>query len=235
MAIVPSGKARLMKAQVINSPFINPEERGRPSSVGSPYPPPSEEKRPVLETEQEMDEDIGGTESFGEPESDGKEISNPQKKKTLTSYIFKKLEEWGYPGRRLQEFKSKFVKESVSPDGIKDIQVEIPDKKYPDSSGYTDTIENEELSEISQEVSKMFGLNFNGAERSDGKWTIKFTSIKKTEPSEDEINRDNLDEIYGHPTGSKKEQKAVQAFTIQEMINGSKSAIVNKLKKINGA
>ena len=235
MAIVPSGKARLMEAQNINSPFISPEEGGQPSNAGISSFQPQQETKPALDTEEALEEEVGGTDDINEPALEGREISTPPKKNTLTSYIFKKLEEWGYPGRRLQEFKAKFVKETVSPEGIKDIQVEIPDKKYPDSSGYTDTIENEELSEISQEVNKMFGLNFNGADRSDGKWTIKFTSMKKEDPSDGEIVRDNLDEVYGTPSGGNKEQKAVNAST-REMIKSAKSdALIENLKKITGA
>jgi len=134
----------------------------------------------------------------------------------------------------LQDFKAEFVKESISPEGVKDIQVVIPDKKYPDEKGFTDTIENEELKDISHEINKMFGLNFNGAERSDGKWTIKFTSADLSDP-EEQISNDNLDQVYGKPDKSKTEQKPIRAAsTMGEMIKDQKDKIVNKLKKMIG-
>jgi len=85
----------------------------------------------------------------------------------------------------------------------------------------------------------MFGLNFNGAERTDGKWTIKFTSADNSDPTDGDIVRDNLDEIYGTPNKSKNDTPGhdpmkPQAFTIHEMIKASKSKVVSELEKISG-
>ena len=161
MAIVPSGKMRVMKTQK----FANPLSHGFGEEVSM------NQNVPDFETEDSMDEEISPEITPEEVEGLQKEqdqIGGPEdplepsnKSKTLTDYIFKKLEGFGYPGRRLQEFKSKFVRESVSPEGVKDIQVEIPDKKYPDEMGQTESIENEDLGIISKEINKMFGLNFN--------------------------------------------------------------------------
>ena len=86
----------------------------------------------------------------------------------------------------------------------------------------------------------MFGLNFNGAERSDGKWTIKFTSADLSDP-EEEISNDSLDQVYGKPDkggndkGPGAEQKPFKAAsTIYEMIKDQKSSIAMNLKKIIG-
>lgn len=239
MAIVPAGKLRVMEAQSFSNPMVGGD--ASESSMANDIP--------SFETEEGLNEEVGGTspETSPEPPDD---IGGPQEeiggveeptegRKTLTNYVFKKLENYGYPGRRLQEFKAKFVKETVSPEGIKDIQIEIPDKKYPNEMGQTDTIENEELAEISKEVNQMFGLNFNGAERTDGKWTIKFTSAENSNPDEGAMVRDNLDEVYGTPhktnnNSQKRETTPVRAESIYEMIKSSKSGIIAKLKKING-
>jgi len=239
MSLVPVGKTRIMVAQTFSSP-LSEGYGGSPISDNDGGPMP-------LETGDAMEEDIGAPEGDINNTTVNDDVSIsaeeeeqivPQEKgrKTLTTYIFEKLQNYGYPGRRLQEFKAEFVKESISPEGVKDIQVVIPDKKYQDERGYTDTIENEELREISHEVNKMFGLNFNGAERSDGKWTIKFTSADLTQP-EEEINHDNLDDVYGKPDKKPNEQRQKQmrnASTIGEMIKEQKNMIVNKLKKMIG-
>lgn len=157
---------------------------------------------------------------------------------TLTDYIFKTLEGFGYPGRRLEEFKKKFVKESVSPDGTKDIKVELPDRHYPDEMGNIKTVETEELGKIVQDINSKFGLNFNGAERSEGKWLINLTSAKREEDGDDSMVRDNLDEVYGTPSNgpsNMKKEKTVSAFSQKELITASKDDIlIEKLRKING-
>ena len=202
-----------------------------------------------LDTEEAMDEDIGA-ESVNDDVSLGAEeeeeqLSSKEGRKTLTSYIFEKLQTYGYPGRRLQEFKSEFVKESVSPEGQKDIEVVIPDKKYPDEKGFTDTIENEELKSIAHEVNQSFGLNFNGADRAGGKWTIKFTSADISNPEEEAISHDSLDAVYGKPDKSNKpgqpgqnpmggSKPAVAAYTHGEMIKAGKSNVIKKIQKMTG-
>ncbi len=266
MAIVPSGKTRVMVAQQYGNPIsegfggagIDGQEGGplggmKPAvdPMGAPMggeanPDPTS----LLDTEGAMDEELGAETvnddvSISQEEEAG--MAPKENRKTLTSYIFEKLESYGYPGRRLQEFKSEFVKESVSPEGQKDIEVVIPDKKYPDERGFTDTIENEELKSIAHEVNQAFGLNFNGADRAGGKWTIKFTSADISDP-EQEISHDSLDQVYGKPDkgnmpgqpggmGGQKpvvESKPPVRASIREMIKEGKDEIVKKLQKMTG-
>jgi len=218
MAIVPAGKMRLMEAQNIDDPL---------------YDPSSPEESLEIKPEEENLSGIGaGVVPEGKPEIEPKKIEEPGKE-TLSDYIFKKLQSFGYPGRRLEEFKKKFVVQEVAVDGTENIKIEIPDKHYPDpATGETKTIESKDLSEIVREIGRLFGLNFMGAHRSEGKWSIDFTSAK---PSEDEqeksVVKDNLDEVYGVPSKSKK-SRPVHAFTIYEMIKGSKDGLAEKLKKI---
>ncbi len=230
MSLVPSGKTRVMVAQTYSNPLSEGFE-GMSINNDSSQP---------LETDNAMEEDIGGGNVINddvsiEPGEDQNLTPKENGRKTLTTYVYEKLQSYGYPGRRLQDFKAEFVKESISPEGVKDIQVVIPDKKYPDEKGFTDTIENKELREISHEVSQIFGLHFNGAERSDGKWTIKYTSADLSDP-EEEISNDNLDQVYGKPDRSKQErQKPIRsASTMREMIKEQKNKIVKTLKKMIG-
>jgi len=224
MSLVPAGKTRVMVAQNFSDPL----------SEGASLDPISEQGSGPLSQTLEAPE---APQEQSPPPAETPTPS-PKKKKTLTNYVFEKLESYGYPGRRLEEFKKKFVRESVSPEGIKDVQVEIPDKKYPGPDGFADTIENSDLKEIANEVAQHFGLNFNGAERSDGKWTIKFTSERISNPEEEEagLMRDNLDEVYGKPAGGTNDpaQKRV-AKTHRELIKEAKEEFVKQyLHKIYG-
>lgn len=246
MSITPSGKIRVMVAQSYGDPL---SEGFNLRSIEDQ----NQENSPSFETESALNEGEGDFseesvnidnnidndndndpmgDSIGHNDSESN-LQNESKdnKKTLSNYVFNKLEGWGYPGRRLQEFKSKFVRETVSAEGVKDVQIEIPDKKYPGADGITDTVENSDLKEVSQEVNRLFGLNFNGAERSDGKWTIKFTSQNLSTPEDEEVYNDNLDDVYGNPSkpGSKKNKVA---STVQEIFNKNKTDLVKKLARM---
>lgn len=253
MNLVPSGKTRVMVAQQFSSPLSEGfgessiAEEGGVNSLETGVDDNSLETGGddnSLETGGAMEEDMeasGVNDDVSiQPGEEEQMAPKENGRKTLTTYVYEKLQNYGYPGRRLQEFKKEFVKESISPEGVKDIQVIIPDKKYPDEKGYTDTVENEELKQISHEVNQMFGLNFNGAERSDGRWTIKFTSADLSDP-EEEITHDSLDQVYGKPDRGSKDNKSITenkpfkaASTIYEMIKEQKDSIASNLKKMIG-
>ncbi len=244
MDLVPTGKTRVMVAQQFSNPLSEGfGEKSIAEENPLESPPEAGGVEDTLETSGAMEEDMetpGVNDDVSiQPGEDDQIAPKDSGRKTLTTYVYEKLQNYGYPGRRLQDFKSEFVKESISPEGVKDIQVVIPDKKYPDQEGYTDTVENEELKQISHEDNQMFGLNFNGAERSDGKWTIKFTSADLSDP-EEEISNDNLDQVYGKPDkgpqdkGPSEQKPFKGASTIHEMIKDQKSDIANILKKVIG-
>ena len=244
MAITPAGKTRLMVSQVISTPTAPGYNDGEPQLA--PEEISAEGMGNDLPDIPEVPEEVP------EAPEEGLQGVPEDNKPTLTDYIFKTLEGFGYPGRRLEEFKKKFVKESVSPDGTKDIKVEIPDRHYPDEMGNIKTVETEELGKIVQDINAKFGLNFNGAERSEGKWLINLTSAKKEEEGDDSMVRDNLDEVYGTPSSngkpSVKKETTVSAMSQQsllktadtnalsqrEMISASKDDItlMEQLKKI---
>jgi hypothetical protein len=257
MAIVPAGKLKIMEAQSFTSPHtgfsmgeqtmsdiqpgnenVNDAAQQAQDSAGVQ----DEDMKSALDVVDEdeityddvnkgpvLGDDVdAGPDSINEPIIDGK--------KTLSDFIFKKLEEFGYPGRRLYEFKAKFVREDVSPDGAKDIKVEIPDKSYPDEQGNVQTIETDDLGSLVREVESLFDLYFNGASRAEGKWTINFVSTKPNDKNEEEmIERDNLDEVYGNPKGTKRtinKNKATNASTIKELIKDNKDNAIKKLNEI---
>jgi hypothetical protein len=249
MTIVPAGKTRVMVAQSFASPLAQgysdepklAPDKPQQDTEALPDVPQVINKDSAEYVVDPEAEEMNPPELESQPDEMGNGVAEPNGKETLTDFIFKKLESFGYPARRLQDFKSKFVTETVTPEGIKDLKVEIPDRYYPDEQGNIKTIESEDLAGIVKEIQNKFGLNFNGANRSDSKWTINLTSAKKPTGEEEQgLQRDGLDEVYGSPgkssgaSKSKKDKGAnqVRAFSQPEIIKGGKNELVNELVKI---
>jgi secreted trypsin-like serine protease len=101
--------------------------------------------------------------------------------------------------------------------------------------GNIKTIETGELSSLVSEIGESFSLNFNGAERSEGKWVINLTSAKRENNPDEEIEKDNLDDVYGPSSSGNTKKKKVKAFSLTEMIKGSKNdKLIENLQKIIG-
>jgi len=229
MAIVPRGKIRLMEAQSIGNPMLDSTNPPHLGEEPTPEIAPDAGIGPD-QIEQKADDMAEGQDPILQKGGEGK---------TLSDYIFKKLQGYGYPPRRLEEFKKKFVDQDISAEGTENVRVEIPDKKYPNpQTGRAETIESQELKNIIREVNKNFGLHFGGANRSEGKWTINFTSEKATDEDPTGGVTDNLDEVYGTPSkgkgGGKSKGRPTRASTIQEMIKETKDKDYDMLKKIIG-
>ncbi|MFW6026130.1 MAG: hypothetical protein ACOCRX_07290, partial [Candidatus Woesearchaeota archaeon] len=153
--ISPSGKKKKMQAQSYNSEDImnsDLTEFYQDSSDDNQDPIP---KDPTNDIKQKVDDEIN-------------KDQQDDKKMTLIDYIYNKLKEYRYPGRRLNEYRSKFVEEKIEADGTKEVTIEIPDKKYPTEDGRIETIEGDDLNNIVDEINKYFGLDFTNAHRSDG-------------------------------------------------------------------
>ncbi len=213
MNIVPSGKIRLLRGQRIEEPITPGLDNGVSNDISMG---------------EDLPQDVPDVSSV-----DNSIQTEVPQEDTLTGYIFKKLQEFGYPGRRLDEFKKKFVSEDISPDGTKNKVVEIPDKYYPGQDGITKTVEDSDVSNIAKEIQQKFGLHFNGAKRSDGKWSISFTSANVQKDEEAPI-ADNLDEVYGNPLKGDKgrRRESVKASTLGELMKESKDNVFDKLNKI---
>lgn len=216
--IIPSGKKRIMEAQTFDDDILD-------SNISEYY---NDSKNVDFENIDSDKKELNIKDENKIDNIDEEKKSN----KTLIDYMYKKLQEYGYPGRRLNEYKSKIVEEKIEADGTKEVKVEIPDKKYPDpETGEIETIEADDLNNIVLDIGKYFNLDFMNAHRSDGKWTIEFvggpTSKINGDEDEEEIN-DGLKDAYGN---TKLHKKVTEAFTIQELIKSNKDDIINKLKK----
>ena len=142
MAIVPSGKRRTMMAQRYDSPQgVGPDavDMGDLQSDQLRLPP--------------QDDQIKQEEEQGVASSDS----------SLSKYIHEFLEALGYPGRRLQQYKSEFVVEKGGGDGNIQVTVKIPDQVY----GKDMVIPRGKLNEFVNAVSDKFGLHLNDYVRKD--------------------------------------------------------------------
>ena len=141
-----------------------------------------------------------------------------QAKPDLTEYIFKTLEGFGYPPRRLEEYEKEFVNEKIFAGGVKEVSIVIPDRYY----GTRKRVSDEDFNKMVTDIQENFGLSFIDAERKDKKITINFTS-QKQEDTEDEIAPgDDLDEVYGQPKGKKAKPKT--ASTLRELLDIQKNS-----------
>jgi len=213
MVIAPSGKRRLMVAQVFNSP-----------TSGLNFEGIQQGDIPELNSATQLKQQVD------EVEHEQEQAQQPQPgtdRHDLSQYLFEKLKGFGYPGRRLQEFKGKFVKQNISADGSKQVEVLIPDSYY----GSGEQISDSDFNSMAKEIQHKFNLFFESAERSDGKLTIKFTSVNNQDGEED-FENDELSKVYGSPGKSfHPDEKAIAGSTIYEMIKNGKSKLAEDLMR----
>ena len=215
MPILPSGRKKIMEAQYpidgAETDMWGTSELG-PSSEYPSQQTPSMPPQKNIEEVQEKKKDDGGPD--------------------LTEYIFKKLEGYGYPPRRLEEFSEEFVVEKIYPDGFKEITVTLPDKYF----GMRRRLPERDVQEIVNEIQDQFKLALTQATRKEKKIIMEFNSQAKLKHEEQEKQQlgtpqDDLDEIFG-VKGQKKERQKRQAKTIKEMIKESRSFLIHQLTKL---
>jgi hypothetical protein len=228
MSIVPSGTKRIMVAQNFAKDNYGLDLQGvnpaRPvSQQDFSQQDTNKQEMPAQPPQETAINDTVAPQDPNAPQEAG-ESSNED----LTEYIFKKLESWGYPPRRLEEFEDKFVNEKIFPGDVKEVVIELPDRYY----GTRKRLSGKDLAQIVREVQEKFGLNFQDAERKEKKLTINFSSQQTINPEEEmEGAGDNLDEIYGTPAAGGKKQPSNKktAATLNEMLKEGHSALYNAI------
>lgn len=238
MAIVPSGKKRIMEAQSslqADSQWGLGQEFG-----GAPVEQPQQGANANVQQEQAplKEENVQGVQGVQEEKGeDGKP--------DILEYIYKVLEKLGYPPRRLEEFSDEFIEEEMFPGGIKDITVTLPDRYY----GQKKRISDKDLSNIMNQIQKQFGLTLTQATRKEKKAIMNFTS-QPQEQEEVEVPGDDLDEIFGTQKGAennkakaatspknnlktlKNPKRKKEAQTIHELVKENHSNLMEKLLKV---
>ena len=193
MSIVPSGARKRMVAQTMMSDD---------NSFGA-----FETEIPDMATDNmsTMEEDAQPqTEQIQEPSDDGKP--------DLTEYIFKTLEKFGYPPRRLEEFEKEFVNEKIFSGGVKEVTITVPDRYY----GTRKRISDDDFNQMINDIQNSFGLTFIDAERKDKKIIINFSSEKKEEENDVPLG-DDLDDVYGPSKDRKGSPKRKTAVSMQSI------------------
>jgi len=216
MPIVPSGKKRIMESQ--SSLDIGDEWGVRELDQSNGYP--AVENNNVY---TDIDEGIDKT---------------PTETPDLNEYIFKLLEGFGYPPRRLEEFSDNFIEEEFFPGGVKDVTVTLPDRYY----GTRKRLSDQDLSRILEDMQSKFNLVLNKASRKDKKIIAEFASHPQeeegnrgTEEGQENVAGDDLDEIFGpgkekaqKENGKTDRKKVRRASTMHEMLKENRSNLINK-------
>jgi len=212
MAIVPSGTRKLMVAQAFGQqPAFNPQLENMNMD------------KPMSSTD-----DASGS-FLPKGLFDNKEDNDGGSSPDITEYIFKKLESFGYPPRRLEQFENKFVDEKLYPGGIRELSITLPDRYYAKRKRLAD----KDVASIVKEMQDQFQLNFVDAERKDKNLKMNFTSQTQKDENEEEVMAgDVLDDVYGGGEGPSKQKKNKKASTINELLKHNKEDLFQTMLSI---
>jgi len=144
----------------------------------------------------------------------------------INQYVFQKLESWGYPPRRLQQFEDGFLDERIYSGGGKEVTIVLPDRYWGKKARLTD----DDIKATIQDIQNQFGLLFVEAKRTNKQITLEFTSQGASDSEEEEVETDILDEVYGTP---KKGKKKATAISTSEMIKESQSIFCDTFTKLD--
>jgi hypothetical protein len=147
----------------------------------------------------------------------------------IVQYIFQKLESWGYPPRRLQQFEDDFLDEHIYSGGGKEVTIVLPDRYW----GKKARLKDDDVNATVQEIQNQFGLLFVEAKRTNKQITLEFTSqgAGNSEDEEVEVETDILDEVYGTPKKGKGKKKA--AASTSELIKESQKTFCDTFTTMN--
>ena len=207
----PNGKRKIVHAQgmdqydITDSFFANstPEEPQAPQGIGQEFGSLFDSDSAMQEQEEDTDTDI-------------------------LDYIMKKLESFGYPPRRLNEYKEEFVSEKLLPGSARDVTIVFPDMYY----GKGKRLRGEDISQIQEEIQSKFGLSFKDGERKDKKVFLNFISQdQEGDPEKEQGAGDELEIAFGGGATEKAKPKKKKAETQKEMMKSAKSGAFDKINK----
>jgi hypothetical protein len=208
MAIVPSGRRRTMMAQRYDSPHeVGPDAVDMGDVTSDQLRLPQQEV-----PAEDPDQGVASSDS------------------SLSKFIFQFLEGLGYPGRRLQQYKSEFVVEKGGGDGNIQVTVTLPDQVY----GKDTVIPRSKLNEFVNAVNSKFGLHLNDYVRKNQKVEMNFSS-EDVSTEDTVMNQDILDDVFGRrdgPGSGSDSNLSAAAETLPEMLKMSKSGLVELLLDI---
>ena len=118
MRIHPAGSKRIMVAQTFSeaAPDFNTGMLGTPE-IGS---------SPSLAVPQNNTTDIPQDNEVPEAEVPKHTDGKPD----IKNYVAQKLQSFGYPPRRLEQFEDDFVAQKILPGSVREVTIVIPDRYY---------------------------------------------------------------------------------------------------------
>jgi len=234
MQIVPGGTRRQMQAQVSLDYSAGLDPQMFNNQINQPVESPSAGDSLSTDTNQLPNSDILDKNKAQIDQNLQQQEKRPETEtgNSMRSFVFKKLESFGYPPRRLQEFEDDFVDEKFFPGGVREVSLVIPDRHY----GKNEELSGEEVNQFVKEIQEKFGLTFVNGDREKKKMVLNFTSSKPQVDENETPVGDVLDEVYGSPAESKTKKKIKNkaAATIGELIKLSKDDLLKVLfNKVN--
>jgi len=231
--LVPSGKRRLMVAQTMPSPTsemageldttgIDPEQVPSAEDPGNEQPNIDQLENQVDQLEEQQNNEEQPPVQQNTNEGD------------IRHTVFEFLVGLGYPPRRLQEFRSKFVSETGSANSGTQVTLVLPDEVY----GKNTQIPREKLKELVQIVEQKHALSFQDYKRANEQLTLNFISSDAAaqQSMEDAGPGDILDKVYGKPAGGGKGKPNMKnAKTITELIKESQEKQYNLMQLVFGS
>ena len=159
---------------------------------------------------------------------DNKEDDDGGASPDITEYIFKKLESFGYPPRRLEQFENKFVDEKLYPGGLREVSITLPDRYYAKRKRLSD----KDVASIVKEMQSQFQLSFVDAERKEKNLTMNFTSQVQKDEEDEVMAGDVLDDVYGGGESLSKQKKNKKASTMNELLKYNRENLFKTMLSI---
>jgi len=221
--LVPNGKRRLMVAQTAPSPTAGMAGEMDLSGVEAGNTQFSDQQGqgqgdPQAEAAAGAAQDPAG-QMESEVQQQGAAQQSQGQEGDVSKTVFDFLVGLGYPPRRLQEFKSRFVSESGSANAGTTVTLVCPDQVY----GQDMQIPRAKIKELVQMVEQRHGLSFQDYKRANQELTLSFMTADAAaqQSMQDNSVGDILDQVYGKPAGAGKGKGGkppVRAQTMQEML-----------------
>jgi len=234
MLIFPSGKRRLMEAQSTLG------MGGDWGATGLNTPGQPAEPAAIPETAP-LASELPGAVPPAQPAQEAPAPQADQAAKSvapdLNEYIFEKLEGFGYPPRRLEEYADEFIKEDMFPGGNREVKITLPDRYY----GQRTRLSDKDIKQIISEIQERFQLSMILASRKEKKVVIDFTSQAAPTAAEEQASGkgDDLEEIFGEKKQKSKlgmrakpAKPKKEAQTMNEMLKLSHNDLLQQILRI---
>jgi len=234
MAIVPSGKRRLMVAQTMATPEYGiGEDFGSPGSTPaeSVVAPQNPQEAQNIQDPQDptQDQEPGNkiTNETPEPAKNGEQAS--LRKFILSFYA----DVMNFPPRSVMKHKEDIVVRDIDAEGQSSISIIIPNEYY----GSGNEFDRDDVARFANTIKEKFDLFFMGA-KDDGKvWKFEFTSREpENQLDAEEMEEDPLASFLGQGSGdvddkSKKPRSKARTASrsMHELVKYSRNELLERL------